>query len=204
MPPSLRRAEAGSTAAPARISGARPGSGSSRTDRVQCCVSVRQRSNRRSRRVLKASLSIVAGTGVAMAAAAAAPAALPPERSFDAGRAHLFYKMAASSYCPTPDVLAWDCPPCRATNLSAAVAPRIFTEVLTGAETFSPKPEPDARPQSACSSSSPARSPTLTLSEPYPNPTLNPTLNPTPTRCARLRRRLRRGRSHVGAELPRL
>ena len=89
-----------------------------------------------SRRVLKASLSTVAGIGVAVAAAAAAPAALPPERSFDAGRAHLFYKMAASSYCPAPDVLAWDCPPCRATNLSAAVAPRIFTEVLTGASGF--------------------------------------------------------------------
>ena len=44
--------------------------------------------------------------------------------------------MAASSYCPAPDVLAWDCPPCRATNLSAAVAPRIFTEVLTGASGF--------------------------------------------------------------------
>ena len=97
------------------------------------CVSA---SNRRSRRVLKASLSTVAGIGVAVAAAAAAPAALPPERSFDAGRAHLFYKMAASSYCPAPDVLAWDCPPCRATNLSAAVAPRIFTEVLTGASGF--------------------------------------------------------------------
>ena len=86
--------------------------------------------------VLKASLSTVAGIGVAAAAAAASPAALPPERSFDAGRAHLFYKMAASSYCPAPDVLAWDCPPCRATNLSAAVAPRIFTEVLTGASGF--------------------------------------------------------------------
>ena len=97
------------------------------------CVSA---SNRRSRRVLKASLSTVAGTGVAVAVAAAAPAALPPERSFDAGRAHLFYKMAASSYCPAPDVLAWDCPPCRATNLSAAVAPRIFSEVLTGASGF--------------------------------------------------------------------
>ena len=101
------------------------------------CVSA---SNRQcvsaSRRVLKASLSTVAGIGVAVAAAAAAPAALPPERSFDAGRAHLFYKMAASSYCPAPDVLAWDCPPCRATNLSAAVAPRIFTEVLTGASGF--------------------------------------------------------------------
>lgn len=65
-----------------------------------------------------------------------AAAALPRERTFDAGRAHVFYKMAASSYCPAPDVLAWDCPPCRATKLAAAVAPRIFTDAVTGASGF--------------------------------------------------------------------
>ena len=160
-----RRREAAETAAPAlapALAGERQQPGSLIVSNAVCqCVSA---SNRRSRRVLKASLSTVAGTGVAVAAAAAAPA-------FDAGRAHLFYKMAASSYCPAPDVLAWDCPPCRATNVTAAVAPRIFTEVLTGAETFSPRPAPDARPQSACSSSSPARSP-IQLPEPFPNPTL--------------------------------
>jgi len=76
-----------------------------------------------------------ASTGVA-AAAVTTSAALPRERTFDAERAHLFYKLAASSYCAAPDVLAWDCPPCRATNLSAAVAPRVFSDAFTGASGF--------------------------------------------------------------------
>ena len=87
---------------------------------------------------------------MAAAAAAAAPAALPRERTFDAGRAHVFYKMAASSYCSAPDVLAWDCPPCRATKLAAAVAPRIFTDAVTGARAASTlilNPKPYVRPQ---------------------------------------------------------
>ena len=70
------------------------------------------------------------------AAAVTTSAALPRERTFDAERAHLFYKLAASSYCAAPDVLAWDCPPCRATNLSAAVAPRVFSDASTGASGF--------------------------------------------------------------------
>ena len=122
---------------------------------------------------------------MAAAAASAAPAALPPERTFDAGRAHVFYKMAASSYCSAPDVLAWDCPPCRATKLAAAVAPRIFTDAVTGARAASAltlNPKPNVRPQ----------------------PTLSPTLSPTLTRCERLRRSLRRRRSHACAQLPRV
>jgi hypothetical protein len=148
------------------------------TDRAQCCVSVRpSASNRRSRRKLKASLSTATGV---------AAAALPRERTFDAGRAHVFYKMAASSYCPAPDVLAWDCPPCRATKLAAAVAPRIFTDAVTGASGFDPKPKPSARPE-----------PTL-------RPILSPILSRTRSRCERLRRSLRRRRSHARAQLPRL
>ena len=162
-----------------------PAATGSLADRAQCCVSVRpSASNRRSRRKPKASLSTAAGTRVAtVAGVAAAPAALPREHTFDAGRAHLFYKMAASSYCPAPDVLAWDCPPCRAT-IAAAVAPRIFTDAVTGASGFGPNPKPNARPQPALS---PVLSPILTL-----------------TRCERLRRSLRRRRSHASAQLPRL
>ena len=103
-----RRRAAAETAAPAlapALAGERQQPGSLIVSNAVCqCVSA---SNRRSRRVLKASLSTVAGTGVAVAAAAAAPA-------FDAGRAHLFYKMAASSYLPRPRCLGMGLPtvPC--------------------------------------------------------------------------------------------
>lgn len=55
---------------------------------------------------------------------------------FDANRTHLFYKLAASSYCGTADVGDWNCAPCTATGLKALSKPTVYSDRATGARGF--------------------------------------------------------------------
>ena len=56
--------------------------------------------------------------------------------TYDEGAAHMFYKLSTASYCSSADLAAWDCPPCAATKLKAASAPKTFYDKATGARGY--------------------------------------------------------------------